>query len=87
VHYAVKSEENCIFCQIVAKKAPASILYEDADVMAFLDIRPLHMGHSLVISKEHYIDIFDTPPPYSAKFTQSPSRLPCRKTSHRLPGY
>ncbi|MCW4030489.1 MAG: HIT family protein [Candidatus Bathyarchaeota archaeon] len=57
----MKSEENCIFCQIVAKKSPASILYEDADVMAFLDIRPLHMGHSLVISKDHYIDIFDTP--------------------------
>ncbi len=57
----MKSEDNCIFCQIVAKKAPSSILYEDEDVMAFLDIRPLHMGHSLVIPKDHFIDIFDTP--------------------------
>jgi histidine triad (HIT) family protein len=29
--------------------------------MAFLDIRPLHMGHTLVIPKQHYVDIFDTP--------------------------
>jgi diadenosine tetraphosphate (Ap4A) HIT family hydrolase len=54
-------DENCIFCQIVAKQAPSSILYEDATVMAFLDIRPLNMGHTLVIPKEHYVDIFDTP--------------------------
>jgi histidine triad (HIT) family protein len=54
-------DENCIFCQIVAKQAPSSILYEDATVIAFLDIRPLNMGHTLVIPKEHFVDIFDTP--------------------------
>lgn len=54
-------DENCIFCKIVAKQAPSSILYEDEVVMAFLDIRPLNMGHSLVIPKAHYVDIFDTP--------------------------
>lgn len=54
-------DENCIFCQIVAKQAPSSILFEDETVMAFLDIRPLNMGHTLVIPKEHFVDIFDTP--------------------------
>jgi histidine triad (HIT) family protein len=54
-------DENCIFCQIVAKQAPSSIIYEDATLMAFLDIRPLNMGHTLVIPKEHFVDIFDTP--------------------------
>jgi histidine triad (HIT) family protein len=57
----VKSQETCIFCEIVAKQAPASIIYDDHEVMAFLDIRPLNMGHTLVIPKPHYIDIFDTP--------------------------
>jgi histidine triad (HIT) family protein len=52
-------DENCIFCKIVAKQAPSSILYEDDSVMAFLDIRPLIMGHTLVIPKAHYVDIFD----------------------------
>ncbi len=54
-------DESCIFCKIVAKKAPATIIYEDETVIAFLDIRPLYEGHTLVIPKKHYIDIFDTP--------------------------
>jgi diadenosine tetraphosphate (Ap4A) HIT family hydrolase len=54
-------DENCIFCQIVAKQAASSILYEDETVIAFLDIKPLNMGHTLVIPKEHFVDIFDTP--------------------------
>jgi histidine triad (HIT) family protein len=54
-------DENCIFCKIVAKQAPVSILYEDDTVLAFMDIRPLSAGHALVIPKAHYVDIFDIP--------------------------
>jgi len=54
-------DESCIFCKIVAKQAPSSILIENNTVMAFLDIRPLNMGHTLVIPKAHYVDIFDIP--------------------------
>jgi histidine triad (HIT) family protein len=54
-------EDSCIFCKIVQKQAPASIIYEDQFTMAFLDIRPLTMGHTLVISKGHYTNIFDIP--------------------------
>ena len=54
-------DESCIFCRIVRKQAPASVVYEDEAVIAFLDIRPLNMGHTLVIPKAHYVDIFDTP--------------------------
>jgi histidine triad (HIT) family protein len=52
-------DESCIFCKIVRKQAPASIIYEDATVMAFIDIRPLNIGHSLVIPKAHYVDIYE----------------------------
>jgi histidine triad (HIT) family protein len=45
----------------VRKQASSSIIYEDDHVMVFLDIRPLTMGHTLVIPKAHYVDIFDTP--------------------------
>jgi len=55
------SDELCIFCKIVRRQSPASIIYEDETVMAFLDVRPLTMGHSLVIPKAHYADIFGTP--------------------------
>ena len=52
---------SCIFCKIARKEAPVSIIYEDETTLAFLDIRPLNLGHTLVIPKEHYVDIFDTP--------------------------
>ncbi len=54
-------DASCIFCKIVLKQAPVSIIYEDETILAFLDIRPLNLGHTLVIPKSHYIDIFDIP--------------------------
>jgi histidine triad (HIT) family protein len=51
----------CVFCKIVRKEAPASCVYEDEYVMAFLDIRPLNEGHTLVIPKKHYETIFEVP--------------------------
>ena len=59
--YTLKFDDNCIFCKIVQKQAPSSIIYEDDSVMAFLDIRPANEGHTLVIPKEHYEGIFDIP--------------------------
>jgi diadenosine tetraphosphate (Ap4A) HIT family hydrolase len=49
----------CIFCDIAAGKSPASVIYEDTDVMALLDTNPVQRGHSLVIPKKHYADIWD----------------------------
>jgi histidine triad (HIT) family protein len=54
-------DNSCIFCKIARKQAPASLVYEDEKVMAFLDIRPLNEGHTLVIPKEHYETIFEIP--------------------------
>jgi histidine triad (HIT) family protein len=45
--------EDCIFCAIVARKAPASIVYEDEIVCSFLTIGPVNPGHLLVIPKRH----------------------------------
>ena len=53
--------ENCIFCKIVKGEMPASMVYEDARILAFLDIAPVNIGHSLVIPKKHFVNIFDTP--------------------------
>jgi histidine triad (HIT) family protein len=52
----------CVFCEIVAEKAPAIRIYEDADYLAILDIRPFTRGHSLVVPKRHSVDLTDTPP-------------------------
>ena len=45
------SETNCIFCGIVARRAPAHIVDENERALALLDINPLAAGHTLVISK------------------------------------
>lgn len=50
---------DCIFCKIVNKEIPANIVYEDADFLAFLDIRPLSPGHTLVIPKKHHRWVWD----------------------------
>ena len=44
---------DCIFCAIVAREAPASIVYEDEIVCSFLTIGPVNPGHLLVIPKQH----------------------------------
>lgn len=52
---------DCIFCKIVAGTLPSSKVYEDGEVLAFLDIAPVNIGHTLVIPKKHFVDIHDTP--------------------------
>ena len=60
--------EGCIFCKIVRKRAPVSEIYEDETVISFLDIRALNLGHTLVIPKVYYVDIFDIPEKELAAF-------------------
>lgn len=52
---------SCIFCKIVKGEIPAYKVYEDETTLAFLDISPVNIGHSLVIPKEHYVNIYETP--------------------------
>jgi histidine triad (HIT) family protein len=53
--------ENCIFCKIVAGEIPAAKVYEDDNVLAFLDIKPVQPGHVLVIPKVHHSNITEAP--------------------------
>lgn len=52
-------EENCIFCKIVKKELPCFKVYEDDLVLAFLNINPVTLGHTLLIPKKHFENIFD----------------------------
>ena len=45
---------NCIFCNIINKQETAEVLFENANIISFLDIRPVNYGHTLVIPKIHY---------------------------------
>ncbi len=53
---------SCVFCAIVAGEAPAIRIHEDEDLLAILDIRPFTRGHTLVLPKQHTVDLTDTPP-------------------------
>ncbi len=65
----------CVFCDIVAGKAPAVRVYEDADYVAFLDIRPFSRGHTLVVPKQHYENLVDTPPDVVAGMAKLGQRI------------
>ncbi len=50
---------DCIFCRIIRGEAPASVVYEDEGIFAFMDIRPVNPGHTLVVPKRHYAYIWE----------------------------
>jgi histidine triad (HIT) family protein len=45
--------ENCLFCRIISKEIPSSVVYEDEDILAFNDITPQAPVHILLIPKRH----------------------------------
>ena len=51
----------CLFCEVVERKVPAEVVYEDGTSLAFLDHRPLFVGHTLLIPKEHHETLADLP--------------------------
>ena len=59
--------ENCIFCKIVAGEIPSYTIYEDENFKAIFDISPFGLGHTLIIAKEHYANIFEMPAPLLGK--------------------
>lgn len=61
--------EDCIFCKIVEGELPSYKIYEDDLALAFLDINPIHDGHTLVISKKHYPDFLHMPKEDFCDFT------------------
>jgi len=62
----------CVFCDIIARKAQAHIVYEDDDLIAFLDNHPITDGHTLLVTKRHYERLGEIPPVEVAKlFTKA----------------
>jgi histidine triad (HIT) family protein len=53
---------GCLFCNILEKKVPATVVYEDDHALAFQDIRPVAPTHVLVIPKRHIAAIHDLEP-------------------------
>lgn len=54
--------DDCIFCKIIAGQAPCYQVHETRYTRTFLDIFPAAPGHCLIVTKDHYRDIFDATP-------------------------
>jgi histidine triad (HIT) family protein len=55
----VSRKPDCIFCQIVEGRAPSFPVDEDATTISFLDLFPVAEGHTLVVTREHYENVFE----------------------------
>lgn len=53
--------EDCVFCKIIRNELPSYPVYNDEHFFAFLDIRPLNPGHTLVVPKRHDRWVWDVP--------------------------
>jgi histidine triad (HIT) family protein len=62
--------QSCIFCKIANKEVQAYIVKETERFLAFLDIHPHAPGHSLIIPKEHFVNLFDLPENYGEEFVK-----------------
>ena len=71
----MSTRADCIFCKIARGEAPAHRVYEDERTLAFMDIFPVTDGHTLVITKDHFENVFET---------DEDALAAVARTSHRL---
>ena len=67
----MKTNSDCVFCKIINNEIPANKIYEDDNFLAFLDIKPNNLGHTLLIPKDHHKNIFDLPDEILSKLGKS----------------
>jgi histidine triad (HIT) family protein len=67
--------QACVFDQILDRLAPADIVLDEPDVVAFLDIHPVFLGHTLVIPRVHYATLAEVPDLLSAEMFNTAKRI------------
>jgi histidine triad (HIT) family protein len=77
------ADPDCIFCKILAGELPATIVDEDAQTIAFMDISPANRGHALVIPREHSRDLLSVDPDDLRAVALAAQRL-ARRAKERL---
>jgi len=77
---------RCVFCDIVAHRAPSHIVYEDESTLAFLDIFPFTRGHLLVVPKRHGARLTDIPWEDQMALIRTLDEL-CRRAERLAPDY
>lgn len=67
--------DSCAFDRIIAGDAPADLVLDEADLVAFLDARPVFPGHTLVVPRRHYPTVSDMPGELSAAMWAAGARV------------
>lgn len=73
-------KDDCIFCKIAAGEIPSRKIYEDKDLIAIMDLSPTSKGHSLIIPKEHYTNIYDIDEEIAGKVMKNAKKLATKMT-------
>lgn len=68
--------ENCIFCKIINKQIPSSIVYEDENMLCFKDINPAAPVHLLLIPKVHFDSLAHAQPEHEALLGKLMMKVP-----------
>ncbi|MFT4125188.1 MAG: HIT family protein [Gordonia sp. (in: high G+C Gram-positive bacteria)] len=75
---------DCVFCEIVAGVATARVVYSDDDVVAFLDIRPITRGHTLIVPRAHSSGLADLAPAAGAALMRAAQTVAAAMKSSAL---
>lgn len=67
--------ENCVFCKIMARRIPASVVHEDAETLAFMDLGHVNPGHVLVALKTHRENLYALDDAQAAAVFRSAARV------------
>jgi histidine triad (HIT) family protein len=67
--------DNCIFCKIIDGSIPSTVVYEDADFKAIMDISPAAKGHVLILPKKHCADLLSIEPDVASKALMIASKI------------
>jgi histidine triad (HIT) family protein len=66
---------HCVFCRIIGGEEMVSIIHEEEEIIAFLDVQPLHPGHVLVVPKPHHPTFFTVPEALAARTLATARRI------------
>ena len=78
----------CVFCDIIDGDRPASMVYSDDHLVAFMDIQPVNLGHMLVVPRMHAANLADLEPEVGGRLFQAATKLAAavRRSSVRCEG-
>ena len=74
------SQDNCIFCKIIAGKIPSHTIYEDEQFKVILDVGQATRGHALIIPKNHFTNLYELPEEMAADGMKLAKKLMIKMT-------